>query len=190
MLGAYSVFANGGYRVKPYLIERVTDNDGRVLMRSTNRTAGDESIRAIDDRNAYSMHELLANVAKKGTARRATRELKRDDIGGKTGTTNDSHDAWFCGYTGNQVAVGWIGYDNPKPLGSRETGGGLALPLWIDYMKVAVKDQPEFVRVRPASVVERNGFLYYRDPVRGGAVMEDGDPVSESTKELIRNQIF
>ena len=190
MLGAYSVFANGGYRVKPYLIERVTDNDGRVLMRSTNRTAGDESIRAIDDRNAYIMHELLANVAKKGTARRATRELKRDDIGGKTGTTNDSHDAWFCGYTGNQVAVGWIGYDNPKPLGSRETGGGLALPLWIDYMKVAVKDQPEFVRVRPASVVERNGFLYYRDPVRGGAVMEDGDPVSESTKELIRNQIF
>ena len=114
MLGGYTVFANGGYRVQPYLIERVTDVDGRTLMRTTNRTAGDESIRAIDDRNAYIMQSLLHGVATRGTAARASRMLKRGDIGGKTGTTNNSHDAWFCGYAGGLVAVSWMGYDNPQ----------------------------------------------------------------------------
>lgn len=189
MLAAYTVFANGGYRVQPYLISRVTDTDGRTLMRATNRLAGDESIRAIDARNAFIMQDLLHGVATRGTARRASRLLKRDDVGGKTGTTNDSLDAWFCGWAGDQVAVGWMGYDTPKPLGARETGGGLVLPIWVDYMQTAVKDQPETVRVRPDSVVERGGLLYYRDPVKGPGLTEEllG---SKDENDLVRNQIF
>ena len=191
MLGAYTVFANGGYRVQPYLIERVTDVDGRTLMRATNRTAGDESIRAIDDRNAYIMHSLLNGVATNGTAARASRTLKRADIGGKTGTTNDSHDAWFCGYAGNQVAVTWMGYDTPKPLGSRETGGGLSLPIWIDYMKAAMADVPEYTRVQPSSVIEANGEVFYRDPVKGGAVIEENsEAAGADASDLVRDQIF
>ena len=192
MLGGYTVFANGGYRVQPYLIERVTDVDGRTLMRTTNRTAGDESIRAIDDRNAYIMQSLLHGVATRGTAARASRMLKRGDIGGKTGTTNNSHDAWFCGYEGGLVAVTWMGYDNPKPLGARETGGGLALPVWIDFMKAELKSVPEYTRVMPSSVVERDGEVFYRDPVKGAAgafsdlLMSGRDEASE----LVRDQIF
>lgn len=191
MLAGYTVFANGGYRVQPYLIDRVTDADGRTLMQATNRMAGDESIRAIDDRNAYIMNSLLHGVAVNGTARRATRELKRNDIAGKTGTSNDSHDAWFCGYAGSTVAVGWMGYDTPKPLGSRETGGGLVLPIWVDFMKKDLKGQPETVRVMPESVVERDGHLYYRDPVKGSvadSILPSGG--DESARELVRDQIF
>lgn len=191
MLGAYTIFANGGYRVQPYLIEKVTDNEGRILMRATNRVAGDESIRAIDERNAYIMDSLLHGVATRGTAARATRELKRGDVSGKTGTTNDSLDAWFCGYAGNRVAVGWMGYDNPKPLGSRETGGGLVLPIWVDYMKSALKGVPEAVRVRPESVVERNGVLYYKNPVKGDVNTFDFlNPPTQEENEFIRDQIF
>lgn len=191
MLAGYTVFANGGYRVQPYLIERVTDVDGRTLMRATNRTAGDESIRAIDDRNAYVMQSLLHGVATNGTAARATRILKRGDIGGKTGTTNDSHDAWFCGYAGNQVAVTWMGYDSPKPLGSRETGGGLSLPIWIDYMKASLAKTPEYMRVQPPSVIESNGEVFYREPVKGGpAILSDEFTSSTEAAELIRDQIF
>ena len=139
------------------------------------------------------MNTLLHGVAVRGTAARATRELKRGDIAGKTGTTNDSHDAWFCGYSGNLVGVSWMGYDNPKPLGSRETGGGLALPIWIDYMRSALKDVPETVRVQPDSVVERGGLLYYRDPVKG-VLPEEGaassEDVNRETRELVRDQIF
>ena len=193
MLGGYTVFANGGYRVQPYLIERVTDVDGRTLMRTTNRTAGDESIRAIDDRNAYIMQSLLHGVATQGTAARASRMLKRGDIGGKTGTTNNSHDAWFCGYAGGLVAVSWMGYDNPKPLGARETGGGLALPIWIDFMKTELKDVPDYTRVMPPSVVERDGEVFYRDPVNGGATGAFTDLLMsgrDEASELVRDQIF
>lgn len=189
MLAGYTVFANGGYRVQPYLISRVTDADGRTLMRATNRMAGDESIRAIDDRNAFIMQDLLHGVATRGTAKRASLLLKRSDVGGKTGTTNDSHDAWFCGWAGNQVAVGWMGYDTPRPLGARETGGGLVLPIWVDYMQTALKNVPETVRIRPDSVVERNGLLYYRDPVKGAGTDEDSSRPDDE-HDLIRNQIF
>lgn len=195
MLRGYMVFANGGYRVQPYLIERVTDADGKILMRNTNRTAGDESIRAIQARNAFIMNALLHDVATEGTAARATRELKRNDIAGKTGTTNDSHDAWFCGYAGNQVAVGWMGYDNPKPLGNRETGGGLVLPIWIDYMNVALQGVPETIRSMPDTVIENKGFYYYKDPVQGMAIGDELAPTNsgdtQSNKHsLVRDQIF
>ena len=118
--------------------------------------------------------------------------LKRGDIGGKTGTTNNSHDAWFCGYAGGLVAVSWMGYDNPKPLGARKTGGGLALPVWIDFMKAELKGVPEYTRVMPSSVVERDGEVFYRDPVKGAAgafsdlLMSGRDEASE----LVRDQIF
>ena len=189
MLAGYMVFANGGYRVQPYLIDRVTDAEGATLMQATNRTAGDPSIRAIDERNAFVMTSLLQRVAEYGTARRAVRELKRHDIAGKTGTTNDSQDAWFCGFAGSTAAVGWMGYDTPKPLGSRETGGGLMLPVWVDFMRTALKDVPETVRVQPESVVERDGFYFYRDPVQGGP--DGAEPPPESAaRDLVRDQIF
>lgn len=186
LMKGYAVFANGGYLVQPYLIDRVTDNNGRTLMRATNRRAGDESIRSIDRRNAYIMHDLLNRVATKGTARKATLQLKRPDIGGKTGTTNDSHDAWFAGYAGTQVAVGWVGYDTPKPLGSSETGGGLALPIWINYMKTVLKDQPPYIRVRPESVTERDNYLFYSNPVRSSGT----SLLTPEDQNLIRDQIF
>lgn len=189
MLGGYMVFANGGFRVQPYLIDRVTDATGATLMQATNRQAGDPSIRAVDERNAFVMNSLLHRVAVNGTARRATALLKRGDIAGKTGTSNDSQDAWFCGYAGNTVAVGWMGYDQPKPLGSRETGGGLVLPIWVDYMRIALKGVPETTRVQPESVVERDGLYFYRDPVGG---MDDASalPADQTARDLVRDQIF
>ena len=193
MFGAYCTFANGGFRVKPYLIDHITDVEGRTIMRNTGRTAGDESIRAISDRNDFTMDSLLHSVATNGTARRATRELKRNDIAGKTGTSNNANDAWFCGYAGNQAAISWIGYDNPKPLGARETGGGLALPVWVDYMRVALKDVPERVVVQPNSIEEIDGEFYYKDPVKTRPILPDGNPVEMLNKnevDIIRNQIF
>ena len=188
MLGGYMVFANGGYRVQPYLIDRVTDTQGATLMQATGRQAGDPAIRAIDDRNAFVMNALLHRVATNGTARRATKELGRNDISGKTGTSNESQDAWFCGYAGDTVAVGWMGYDQPRPLGSRETGGGLVLPIWIDYMRAALAKTPETPRIQPESVIERDGLYFYRDPVKGG--MNDGIVEDLNAQDLIRDQIF
>ena len=134
MATGYSVFANGGYRVNPYLITRVTDQMGKVLS-EFQPTPPDESVRAIDARNAFVMTSLLQEVTRSGTAARAQATLKRNDIYGKTGTTNDSMDAWFAGYHPTLAAVTWIGYDTPRKLGDRETGGGLSLPVWISYMQ-------------------------------------------------------
>ena len=195
MAAAFSVFANGGYRVKPYLINKVTDVDGRVLMRVNNPKAGNEAIRAIDERNAFVMHTLLNGVVSGpgGTARRAYRELKRPDMGGKTGTSNNAHDAWFAGYASHTMAVGWVGYDQMRPLGSTETGGGLVLPIWIDYMKTAIKDEPPYRRRQPSSVVLLNGTYYYADSVDKAVrdVPLDGRIKQENLqKELVRDQIF
>lgn len=193
MMSAYAVFANGGYRVQPYLIERVTDVNGRTLMRATNRIAGDEAIRVLSDRNAYTMYSLLHGVAVRGTAARATRILKRQDIAGKTGTSNDAHDAWFCGFAGNLVAATWMGYDTPKPLGARETGGGLSLPIWIEFMQDALKGQPEYTRIMPSSVVEVNGEIFYREPIDGAPLPVENTPQDaqpQPMKDLIRDQIF
>ena len=141
MASAYGVFANGGYLVPPRLIERLTDSKGRVLQQAA-RPVLDESLRTLDARNAFVMTNLLQEVTRSGTATRAQGSLKRTDIYGKTGTTNDSMDAWFAGWHPSVVAVVWIGYDNPKKLGDRETGGGLALPVWIEYMAQALKSTP------------------------------------------------
>lgn len=195
MVAAFSIFANGGYRVKPYLIDRVTDSDGKVLMRVKNPKAGDERIRAIDDRNAFIMHTLLNAVAtdRGATAARAYRELKRSDIGGKTGTTNNAHDAWFAGYAGKLTAVGWMGYDQMRPLGSSETGGGLVLPIWLDYMKTVLKDEPIYRRRQPSSVVLINGTYYYADSVDQSVrdVPLNGQIKEKNLdRDILRDQIF
>jgi penicillin-binding protein 1A len=153
----YGVFANGGYRVEPYLISKVIDAKGNVLFEATPQKAGDPNLRALDARTAFVMDSLLQEVTKSGTAASARPALGRSDIAGKTGTTNESMDAWFAGYQSDVVAVAWMGFDKPKSLGDRETGGGLALPMWIRYMKTALNGVPESSRPVPAGVAQQDG---------------------------------
>jgi len=193
MVGGIAVFANGGYRVEPYLIARVTDANGKVLAQARPGKAGDEALRAIDARNAFLMDGLMRDVVRKGTATAALR-LKRTDLAGKTGTTNDSHDAWFAGYSPKVAGVAWVGFDQPRKLGDRETGGGLALPIWINYMAVALKGVPDRPVEPPAGVVQQNGDWYYAEtrPGQGVAslgVAEDGLGTGERG-EQVREQVF
>ncbi len=184
--GAYSVFANGGYRVAPYLISRVTNSDGRLLMEAKPVLAGDESARVIDPRTAYVMDTMLRNNVRAGTARRAT-ELKRNDIGGKTGTTNDAVDAWFAGYSSGLVGVAWLGFDQPRSLGDRETGGGAALPIWMSYMRTALKDMPQKTPQQPPGLVAENGNFYFSEFPPGQAVASVGlneDPMRDLIDSL------
>ena len=153
----YGVFANGGFRVDPYLISKVIDAKGNVLFEATPQKAGDPNLRALDARTAFVMDSLLQEVTKSGTAASARPALGRADIAGKTGTTNESMDAWFAGYQSDVVAVAWMGFDKPKSLGDRETGGGLALPMWIRYMKTALNGVPESTRPVPAGVSQQDG---------------------------------
>lgn len=153
----YGVFANGGYRVEPYLISKVIDAKGNVLFEASPQKAGDANLRALDARTAFVMDSLLQEVTKSGTAASARPALGRSDIAGKTGTTNESMDAWFAGYQSDVVAVAWMGFDKPKSLGDRETGGGLALPMWIRYMKTALNGVPESPRPVPAGVAQQDG---------------------------------
>jgi penicillin-binding protein 1A len=139
MATAYSVFANGGYRVNPYLISKITDQKGAIIV-ETKPPVLNESMRAIDARNAFIMNTLLQEVTSAGTAAKAKASLGRGDIFGKTGTTNDAIDAWFAGFHPSLAAVVWFGYDTPRSLGATgaETGGGLSLPIWISYMQQAL----------------------------------------------------
>ena len=169
MMGAYAVFANGGYKINPYLIERITDNNGKVLAQAEPAMAGVDENRVLDARNAYVMDSLLQEVVRSGTAARAM-SLKRTDLRGKTGTTNDSHDAWFSGYSNeNVVGIAWIGFDQPRSLGDRETGGGLALPIWMSYMEKALRGVPEKERAMPEGLTTANGDLYYVENVPRGS---------------------
>jgi penicillin-binding protein 1A len=173
MASAYGVFANGGHLVAPRLIDRITDQKGRVLLDSP-RQAPNDAQRVIDERNAYVMTDLLGEVTRSGTAARAQALLKRRDIYGKTGTTNDSMDAWFAGWHPNLVAVVWIGYDNPRKLGDRETGGGLSLPVWIEYMAHALKGAPVQERRPPPGVVMAGGEWVYEEYANGSGVISVG----------------
>lgn len=173
MVSAYSVFANGGYRVNPYLISRVTDHKGRILS-DFQPPALAENMRAIDARNAFITDSLLQEVTRTGTAARAQATLKRPDIYGKTGTTNDAMDAWFAGFQPTIAAVTWIGYDTPRNLGSRETGGGLALPVWISFMERALKGVPVAEPTVPPGVVNVGGEWFYDEYARNGGVASVG----------------
>lgn len=167
MAVAYSVFANGGYRIDPWLISKITDPKGNTLWEYVPQPLT-EAQRVIDPRNAFLMNSMLQTVAKSGTAARAQSTLKRPDLYGKTGTTNDAVDAWFAGFQPTLTAVTWIGYDTPRNLGSRETGGGLSLPIWINFMQHALKDVPVASYPVPAGVVNMNGEWFY-DEFAGAA---------------------
>ena len=149
---AYCVFANGGYLVQPYFIHKIVDDRGNVLALAEPKRSGDEALRVIDARNAFIMDNMMQDVTRVGTAARAAR-LGRSDLAGKTGTTNEFVDAWFAGYQPTLVAIAWVGYDQPKTLGKNQTGGVVALPIWVSYMEKALKDVPEMPREMPPGIV-------------------------------------
>lgn len=173
MATAYSVFANGGYRINPWLVTRITDQKGKVLVESQ-PPLPNESVRAIDARNAFVMSRLLQEITREGTAARAQATLKRADVYGKTGTTNDAIDTWFAGYHPTVTAIVWMGYDQPKSLGDRETGGGLSLPVWISFMETALKGVPVMEPAAPQGVVNVGGEWYYEEYSRGRGVSSLG----------------
>lgn len=148
MAAAYSVFANGGARITPYIIDHITDQYGHLLLKSAPQTR----TQVIDPRNAFIITSLMQDVVRRGTGAAASK-LGRHDLAGKTGTTNDQRDAWFAGFQPHLVAVAWIGYDQPKSLGSGETGAQAALPIWMKYMAEALKNTPEADITPPDGVV-------------------------------------
>jgi penicillin-binding protein 1A len=198
MARAFSVFATGGYRTEPYLIQKIVDDTGDVVAQAKPVLAGDESLRVIDARNAFIMDSMLHDVVRYGTAARAM-SLGRRDLAGKTGTTNDYVDAWFSGYQANLVGIAWVGFDQPKKLGPGETGSVAALPIWMDYMRAALKGVPEMgLRVPEGVVTARvndNGLqssdgrpeYFFREnvPPAQGPV----DP-AQRTPEDVKNQLF
>jgi len=152
MLGGYAVFANGGYRINPYLIQRIEDGQGNLISETVPVVAGKDAEQILDIRNTFTMVNMLQDVVKHGTAIRAM-ALGRQDLAGKTGTTSESMDAWFCGFHPTLVAITWVGYDNPRSLGEKETGGGAALPIWMDYMGKILKDEPQIEYLVPPGIV-------------------------------------
>ncbi|WP_423195803.1 MULTISPECIES: penicillin-binding protein 1A [unclassified Cupriavidus] len=175
MAGAYAVFANGGYRVNPYLIQRVVDSRGKVLSETQPQRAGQDAVRVLDARTAFIADSMLREVVRSGTANPAKQRLGRNDLAGKTGTTNDSVDAWFAGYTPKLVGIAWMGYDQPKSLGARETGGGLALPIWASYMGKVLKGVPESPeRQPPEGVVMVAGDWAFEENAGGAGVASVG----------------
>jgi len=179
MAGAYAVFANGGYQVQPYLIARIEDADGKLIQETKAPAAPTEEQRVLDARNAFITDSMLRDVTRYGTGAAAAKALGRSDIAGKTGTTSDAVDGWFSGYGGNVVAVAWMGYDDPRSLGGREFGATLALPIWIDYMKVALAKRPQEERPEPEGLVRENDDWVYAEyaetPVLG-AIDLDAQP--------------
>jgi penicillin-binding protein 1A len=205
MTQAYAIFANGGYRVTPYFIERVEDNRGNVLLQAKPQRAGDDAERVIDPRNAFIMHSIMRDVVRMGTAARAMK-LGRGDLAGKTGTTNDFVDAWFCGFNPTLVAIAWIGFDQPQTLGRNETGGTAALPIWMSYMGPALKGVAEqpftpppgvlAIKVNPETGMRvtdgESGVVdfFYQEfvPPEGGPA--NVPSVGERPAEEVRNQLF
>ncbi|SEO80254.1 penicillin-binding protein 1A [Nitrosovibrio sp. Nv6] len=151
MAVGYAAFANGGFRVSPYFIQRIEDVRGNVLEQSQPAVAGESAKQIIDPRNAFLMTSMMQDVVQRGTATRA-KQLGRADLAGKTGTTSNYVDAWFCGYQADLVAIAWIGFDNPKSLGTNETGGHAALPMWMSYMGKVLKGTPVAAYAPPAGI--------------------------------------
>jgi len=170
MLAGYSVFANGGFRINPYFIQRIEDAHGTILSSATPATAGNDAERIIDVRNAYTTVSMLQDVVKHGTGFRAM-QLGRQDLAGKTGTTSESIDAWFCGFHPTVVGIAWMGYDQPHSLGDRETGGGAALPIWMEYMREVLKDVPEMTYTLPDNMVAVH--------INDEGMRDDSSPITE-----------
>ena len=195
LAAGYAVFANGGYKVNPYLISKILDANGQVLAEAHPAKAGDEANRVIDPRNAFLMDSMLKDVVRAGTGIKAM-ALKRTDLAGKTGTTNDSMDAWFAGYQPTLVAVTWMGFDQPKNMGDRETGGGLALPIWIDYMEKALKGLPTIEREVPEGLLHSGTEYYYAEYPPGTGtqsigVGSTGTPgADDKAQDEVKNELF
>lgn len=207
MVTAYSVFANGGYRVKPYFIDRILDSRGKVLAQAQPTKVGTPSAeQAIDPRNAFIMTSIMQDVVKQGTAARAM-SLGRHDLAGKTGTTSESVDAWFCGFNSDLVAVAWIGYDHPRSMGGSETGSQAALPIWMGYMSKALQGVPErkrpvpdkvvVVSVNPASGTRASQggvpeyFFEENQPGDTASILGGGDAVpGAKASEEVKDQLF
>jgi penicillin-binding protein 1A len=177
----YAVFANGGFRVNPFVISKITDQKGKVLL-DFKPPVLDESMRGIDARNAFVMTSLMQEITRSGTAARAQAALKRPDIYGKTGTTNNAIDTWFAGYHPTVAAVVWMGYDNPRSLGTTATGGQLSLPTWIHFMETALKGVPIMEPAAPEGVLNMGGEWFYEEYAGGAGVnsLGLGDPLSDS----------
>jgi penicillin-binding protein 1A len=186
MATAYSTFANGGFRLPPMLIQRVTDQKGKLLLEAKPPVL-DESLRTVPARNAFVMDTLLQEVTRSGTAARAQATLKRADLYGKTGTTNDSMDAWFAGFQPTLTAVVWIGYDTPRKLGDRETGGGLALPVWIEFMQTALRGVAVQELAPPEGVVQSGPYWMFDEFAQDRGIsslgLDDHVPQPASTEE-------
>lgn len=205
MASAYAIFANGGYRVKPWYIARILDDRGTTLYESSPEVAGEGAERVLDPRNAFLMSSLMRDVVRSGTATRAL-ALGRQDLAGKTGTTNDHIDAWFAGYQASLVAVAWIGFDTPTSMGANETGGMAALPMWISYMAKALKGVPEAELEPPEGVVavaidpatgmrepdgrSRTLEFFYQETLPGSGGEGGGTRDSARPPEEVKNQIF
>ena len=170
LAGAYAVFANGGYQVKPWLIQKVIDAKGAVLFEAKVDDFPNEEARVLDSRNAFVVDSMMREVVRSGTGAAAMQKLGRRDLAGKTGTTNDAIDGWFAGYSGNIVAVSWMGFDDPKSLGGREFGSTVALPIWIDAMRHALKGKPELIRQAPENLIFSNGKWMYAEYENGAGV--------------------
>ncbi len=185
MVTAYSVFANGGYKINPFVVREIRDERDQVVARSAEIEAGNEAIRSIDPRNAFMMDSMLRDVTIYGTAAKASAILKRQDLAGKTGTTNEYVDAWFCGYQMTVAGCAWIGFDQPRKLGDRETGGAAALPIWIGYMGRALKDVPVQLPSMPEGLVAygegRERTYVYAENVR---TQPDGEGEAPDTTPL------
>ena len=173
MAAAYAIFANGGYQVTPYLIQKITDARGVILAQSQPVMAGQEGARVLDARNAFVMDTMLRDVIRFGTAA-AANKLGRADLAGKTGTTSDAMDGWFAGYGGDVVAVAWMGYDEPRSLGGREFGATLALPLWMSYMQTVLKGQPQLQHAVPDGLNRDHGDWAYNEFSQGGGIRSLG----------------
>jgi penicillin-binding protein 1A len=184
MAGAYSVFANGGYRINPYLIQKVVDGRGALLFEAKPAAVALEADRVLDARNAFVTTSLLHEVTVSGTAA-ASQKLGRPDLAGKTGTSSDAVDGWFAGFAGPTTAVAWMGYDEPQSLGGREFGATLALPIWMDYMAVALKGKPPSVTAPPAGVSQVQGDWMYDEFQNDSATRSIDLDLLDRLKELL-----
>lgn len=162
MAEAYAVFANGGAKVPAYLIDRIYDSRGQLRAKTEPKIAGKNAPQAIDTRNAFIMYKIMQDVTRYGTAARAS-ALKRPDIAGKTGTTNDQKDGWFVGFTPKVVTAVFMGFDKPRSMGRAGYGGKIALPVWMDYMRYALKGKPVAKMRRPRGIVQNGGEYYYAE---------------------------
>ena len=178
MAAGYAAIANGGFRVTPYFIDRVIDDNGDLLSRAEPARAGVEAPPIIDPRHVYVLNSMLQEVIRTGTGRKAL-SLGRADIAGKTGTTNDAQDAWFAGYHPQLAAVAWVGYGQPRSLGERETGGGLALPIWISFMADISKKLPVMQMAVPPGIMRIGNEIYTAESMPGVGVRTLGleDPI-------------